>query len=63
MTLDYCRVSLERVFAIGQAYVALSRARSLEGLQIVGRAEPKCVRVSDTVRDYYAAVAAGCGLR
>ena len=34
MTLDYVKVSLGNIFAPGQAYVALSRARSLEGLQV-----------------------------
>jgi len=36
MTLDYAIVSLRNVFAEGQAYVALSRARDLAGLQIAG---------------------------
>jgi ATP-dependent DNA helicase PIF1 len=36
MTLDLAVVSLDNVFAYGQAYVALSRARSKAGMQIVG---------------------------
>ena len=35
-TLQYCRIDLRRVFEKGQAYVALSRATSLDGLQVIG---------------------------
>ena len=34
-TLDFVKVELRRVFAAGQGYVALSRARSKEGLEVV----------------------------
>eukprot|EP01130_Rhizamoeba_saxonica_P000469 TRINITY_DN1042_c0_g1_i2.p1 TRINITY_DN1042_c0_g1~~TRINITY_DN1042_c0_g1_i2.p1 ORF type:complete len:846 (+),score=176.66 TRINITY_DN1042_c0_g1_i2:368-2539(+) len=34
MTLDRTKISLQNIFAAGQAYVALSRARSLDGLEI-----------------------------
>ena len=44
MTLDYVKVSLGNIFAPGQAYVALSRARSLEGLQ-VSNVDFNCVKV------------------
>ena len=44
MTLDYVKVSLRNIFAPGQAYVALSRARSLDGLQ-VSDVDFNCVKV------------------
>lgn len=44
LTLDLAKVSLRGVFAEGQAYVALSRVRSLEGLQILDSSS-NCVKV------------------
>ncbi|CAG8666357.1 13195_t:CDS:2, partial [Acaulospora colombiana] len=35
-TLEKVKIDLGRVFEKGQAYVAISRATSLEGLQIIG---------------------------
>lgn len=52
MTLNSVEVSLDSVFEDGQAYVALSRARSLQGVYLVGnedslrrsaRADPRCL--------------------
>ncbi|KAA6419235.1 MAG: DNA repair and recombination PIF1 [Trebouxia sp. A1-2] len=52
LTLDLAKVSLKGVFAEGQAYVALSRVRSLEGLQILD-CSPNCVKVSAIVQRFY----------
>ena len=53
MSLDYVRVSLRSMFAMGQAYVALSRARTMEGLEIVDY-EDGCVRTDPSVVRFYA---------
>lgn len=44
LTLDYVTVSLNGIFAEGQTYVALSRARSIKGLQILHH-HRNCVKV------------------
>ncbi|KAG7256491.1 hypothetical protein CRUP_021001, partial [Coryphaenoides rupestris] len=43
MTLDCVEISLARVFESGQAYVALSRAKTLEGLRVMDF-DPRVVR-------------------
>lgn len=57
MSLDAVRVSLPASFADGQAYVAVSRARTLEGLDL--RFKPGCVRASAEARAFHASLEPG----
>ncbi len=52
MTLDCVEISLSRVFEYGQAYVALSRAKSLHNLKIVDF-EPSAIKANETVLRFY----------
>uniref|UniRef100_A0A4W2GP01 ATP-dependent DNA helicase PIF1 n=2 Tax=Bos indicus x Bos taurus TaxID=30522 RepID=A0A4W2GP01_BOBOX len=52
MSLDCVEMSLGRVFASGQAYVALSRARSLQGLRVLDF-DPMVVRCDPRVLSFY----------
>jgi len=51
-TLERVKVDLGRIFEKGQAYVALSRATSQEGLQIL-RFDPRKVMAHEKVRQFY----------
>ena len=51
-TLERVKVDLGKIFEKGQAYVALSRATSQEGLQVM-RFDPKKVMAHDKVRTFY----------
>jgi len=51
-TLERVKVDLGKVFEKGQAYVALSRATSMAGLQVL-RFDPKKVNAHDKVRSFY----------
>lgn len=54
-TLERVKVDLGKVFEKGQAYVALSRATSMQGLQVL-RFDPKKVVAHDRVRTFYASL-------
>lgn len=58
MTLDRAIVSLKGVFECGQAYVALSRLRSLEGLQLSGYSRD-CIMADAKALAYYAKTQTG----
>ncbi|KAK2505184.1 hypothetical protein MC885_014465 [Smutsia gigantea] len=61
MSLDCVEISLGRVFVSGQAYVALSRARSLHGLRVLDF-DPMVVRSDPRVLNFYATLQRGRGL-
>ncbi|CEH15928.1 related to pif1-dna helicase involved in mitochondrial dna repair and telomere length control [Ceraceosorus bombacis] len=50
-TISCCKVDLTKTFEKGQAYVAISRATSLEGLQVVGF-KPEAVKAHDRVIEW-----------
>lgn len=51
MTLDQASIDLSKAFAYGMGYVALSRLKSIEGLNLVGM-NPQALLVDETVREY-----------
>ncbi|SMR46422.1 unnamed protein product [Zymoseptoria tritici ST99CH_1A5] len=55
-TLERVKVDLGKVFEKGQAYVALSRATSMAGLQVL-RFDPKKVNAHERVRTFYSKLA------
>jgi ATP-dependent exoDNAse (exonuclease V) alpha subunit len=52
MSLDLVSVNLFKCFTYGQAYVALSRARTLEGLNLEGWPGAGCVKMHPKVREW-----------
>ena len=58
MTIPFLEVSLNRIFECGQAYVALSRATSLEGL-ILKHFKAQCIRAHPQVKQFYQAIKSG----
>lgn len=52
MTLDKIQVHLHRVFEYGQAYVALSRARTLDGL-FIESSKAGCIKAHPSAVEFY----------
>lgn len=52
LTLDYIDIDLSQCFAPGQAYVALSRAKTLEGLTLRGWRKD-CIKTDPRVKKFY----------
>ncbi|CAB3404339.1 unnamed protein product [Caenorhabditis bovis] len=59
LTLDCVEMNLSRVFADGQAYVALSRARSLNSIKVLGF-DASCVRANQKVLRFYSDLDENC---
>lgn len=53
MSLDRVVVSLDKVWEYGQAYVALSRVRSLSGLQMSGHFSRSSIKAHPKVQKFY----------
>jgi len=56
MTIDKLKVQLTGIFACGQAYVALSRATSLEGLSIADEIKKEHIISNPTVLQFYSSL-------
>jgi len=56
MTLDSAKVDLSKTFEVGQGYVALSRVKNIEGLQLLGlnsmalRVDPLILRIDEPIK-------------
>lgn len=54
MTLDKAVIDVSNVFATGQAYVAISRVRSLDGVYLQGKLTKGFLKIDEQVKDFYA---------
>jgi ATP-dependent exoDNAse (exonuclease V) alpha subunit len=52
LTLDYAEIDLSNCFTHGQAYVALSRVRNIDGLKLLGW-NPKVISANPKVLEFY----------
>lgn len=52
LSIDYAEVSLDNIFADGQAYVSLSRVRTLDGL-CIRNLNRECFRCNSRVLEFY----------
>lgn len=57
LTFDEIQLDLEKSFAAGQLYVALSRCRSLEGLNLLSEIKANNVIVDDRILTFYKSIA------
>jgi len=53
ITLDYAEVDIRNCFCEGQAYVAMSRVKRLDGLSIVGEFIPESINANQKCIDFY----------
>jgi len=53
LTLDNVEIDLTKGFACGQAYVALSRLKSLEGLALTDAIDPNVVKADPEIVNFY----------
>ncbi len=56
LTFEKLVLDLEKTFASGQLYVALSRCRSLEGIKLLSKIKPENIITEQRIVSYYQAV-------
>jgi len=56
MSVDRAELHLSGVFEVGQAYVALSRVRTIEGLRLASPLLPGHIKVHEAVKKFYASI-------